>query len=357
MESGIGEILTKLLTLKFTYQDDELIKQIESMSEKLGKIEPEKYKEFLKSYPEPHVSKLKKRDVNTTGVTIYLPFENKEDVCLSMLKSAACFPWELDPPNSNDFISNLTMVHVQKQLAYSSYYGNPKAKRNLRSAANSCPQLIKYNNKHPLLIFKKFLDSDFQTFRLPITLEKKTLANLRTSKRLYYVSMTPQQCKDNFDKLEEIEREGPKLEQEDQKKSNGLQEERTILLFVGQSIKSIENSPIFQKFLSMIEKMLKSDDQYLLKCKIGSKNIEFGYANDVPKKEEAIFNGYIFTEPMEDPEKSAKKVISKIQASFLFYNTPNPSIVHPYLNCYYLSQADLHKPYGYKFLYDFITNL
>jgi len=198
--------LKEFLFLKFHFKGDDLAKQIESSKwkEEFEKLDPKilyKAIKMLEADLEPQSDQ--------PGVTIKLPIKNGDAIWEKLflnLKTAAYYPWELDPPVFGKVHTYAGFHHVQRQLAYSANLGSWNAHRHLRKIAYCCTNLPKDHK-----IFEDLQQEDpiesYRTFIIPYkNVENAPLAASGTATGLVHKEILD--AIQHFDDLLELKQKG-----------------------------------------------------------------------------------------------------------------------------------------------------
>jgi len=321
----ITKTLTDFLTLKFTFQGEALIKQIEEFPLDPILVDPA----ALLSVIEENNAKNIPKKLNTEGVSIWLPVDEKGNPIVSKewLKGSACFPWEMDPEKIEIWSDMCDKMHIIVQLAQAAYYGSPWASANLGRISLMFEKL---DLSHPYLEGAE--TPAHQEYRFPIqSISKKEDVK---AKSFNLSKMKKKEFNDLFFNILLFERIGIK---EFEKKSEEKDEENILLnkaprpeINTPEKIYKIliygENSrdPIL---LNLIKKDLiglnECPDQssiagyYQLKNTL--KRLEFKIADTLPKDLEPQ-DGVISAEYQKDPLGESKKLKKALKArSVLFY--------------------------------------
>lgn len=209
----IKEKLNALLILKFTNQGIQLFKEVEEQWKNFEDVDPQQLYDAVRESNDDYNQRYEAKEsagengLNILGVTVALPINEEAKPSSqwpSWLVGAACFPWELDPCNWNDFSATICLDHVMTQLAYSSYKGNPYASSLLRRAARKDEKLPP---KHPFLKQKISVMRAYEQWRFPIELPDTFKPSLQGTPK-DFSEMSEVECVTYFNKLYELESKG-----------------------------------------------------------------------------------------------------------------------------------------------------
>ena len=204
-EDEIKAHLGAFLTLKFSKQGEDLVKEIDSQEWNAiwAKIDSESLLQVLESFPNSEEVS------NTQAVTVLAPLDEQSKIVSKdiSLKGAACYPWELDPWKFNTFLEISSLEHVQEQIAYASYFKHPYAPNFLRRIARRSTKLPR---RHPLTKDPISDVEAFKTYRVPTSLNKDFHPPQKSfeGKSVRFSKMSDEEFKSYVDKLYRIEKEG-----------------------------------------------------------------------------------------------------------------------------------------------------
>ena len=361
----ITKTLTDFLTLKFTFQGEDLIRAIEDFQ--WSSIESIKPEIFVSVIEENHSKNVPKSE-NNQAVSVVLPLDDKgiPIVSLRWLKGCACFPWELDPIKHKLWLKICNQKHILIQLAQASHYGSPRASKEIRDISRQYFNLVK---RHP---FKRDREApDFRIYRFPIgpfDVKEDLKAEV-----VELCEMDEEEFTDLFDKLLLIENEGIFKYEEELKK----EELEDKISEMKQAIQTSQNSQKIYKIfvcgknyknealLNLIQHNLiaphnSKDNTCVLgfyKLEKTVFELEVRIAEKFPQNLDHQ-DGIIIAEFQTDPEAVADELKEILKAkSFLFFGTAQPNPSRAKSTNWYLRQEDAVSEYGDKLLENFFHDM
>jgi len=361
----VTKTLTDFLTLKFTFQGEDLIRAIEDFQwSSIESIKPE----IFISVIEEHHSKNIPKSGNTQAVSVALPLDKNGNpvVSLKWLKGSACFPWELDPVKDRLLLKISNQKHILIQLAQASHYGSPRASEFIRDIAR---QYFNLREKHPFKRDRNF--SDYKIYRFPIgPIDAKE--DLK-AEFVELCDMDKEEFSDLFDKLFLLEKEGIFKYEEELKK----EELEDKISEMKQAIQTSQNSQKIYKIfvcgksykdealLNLIQRnLIAPHNSKGNTCVLGFYKLEktvfeleVRIAEKFPQNLDHQ-DGIIIAEFQTDPEAVADELKEILKAkSFLFFGTAQPNPSRAKSTNWYLRQEDAVSEYGDKLLENFFHDM
>jgi len=341
----VTKILNDFFMLKFSLKGEDLIKAVDSFSwEPIQNITPDEFISVVKSHNDSNTPK----ENNFEAVSIVFPLdkEGKPHLSFDLLKASGCFPWEMDPLKIRYWQKVCNLHHVIVQLAQSSFYGCPKAGKNLRLIARPYTHL---NADHPILDHKIETAYGYLDYRFPIHFDKQPEEDLTTGK-YDLADMSKKEWRKLFQYFYEVESFGLVKPKEIPKMSFSVESKpppylkivKTSfqVLVVGQISK---DSLLWKLILKHIKIETETSNEIKGSIEIEKQTYKFHFlrVDSLPLKANSEIDGIVFADEQEEPEKFGDELRSTLKArAFFLYGTSTPNPCRAVSTTVYLSKKD-----------------